>query len=82
MTSADIAPGQVWQWRTPSGELRTMLVQRITNGPGFVRRAWGINPQTGRKLQVMTSRLARGESGAELVRVIEGYEWRPTRDMR
>ncbi len=71
-----IAMGQVWEWDEPNGKKRTMLVQRLTDGPP--RRVWGIHPESGRVMQVLASTLVRGDRGARLVRVVEGYVWRPT----
>ncbi len=76
MTSrSEVKPGQVWSWAQPNGERREMLVQSIQNGPGWAKRAVGVHPQSGRRMQVLLSTLERGLLESRLERVIEGYEY-------
>jgi hypothetical protein len=70
----EVDPGQIWSWIQPHGKKRTMLVQRIQNGPQQ-RRAMGINPHNGRRLQCSIVYLTRGSSNAKCVHVVEGYRW-------
>ncbi len=77
ISRSEVKVGQVWTWLRPDGKRREMLVQRIQNGPGWVKHVCGINPQTGRPLKVLLSTLERGLLGARLERVIEGYTWTP-----
>ncbi len=74
----EVRPGMVFEWQEPGGRTRTMLVQRISEGPG-PRRAWGIHPDKGGKLQCLTSLLLSGKNGARLLRELEGYVWTPVR---
>lgn len=73
-----VVPGQVWSWETPNGDRRTMIVQRFADLMNC-RRAFGIHPQSGRKMQVPLAWLLRGQKGARLERTIENYTYTPVR---
>lgn len=68
-----VKPGQTWEWQSPTGKPRVMLVQWIQQGPFHNPQAHGINPQTGKHLQVTLSILRKGHLGARKVAEIDGY---------
>jgi hypothetical protein len=76
---AEVKPGQVWSWERPDGKRRTMLVQYVSMNLGGAKRAHGIHPQGGKRLQVLWVTLAKGLHAARLEHVVENYVYEKTR---
>lgn len=74
-----VKPGQTWTWKSTTGYERTMFVQWLQKGPFHNTQAHGINPQSGRHLQVSLTILKRGQQEARLLSEVPDFVFEKSR---